>query len=338
MRGRAQKLFGITIACTMLTTGVAMAAGPPTPVTGGASEISDNAATLHGNVNPNGSATTFYFEWGTTTAYKTGTSPVKSVGSGSSPVAVSAPASHLAPNTTYHYALVASNANGTVPGQDQMFTTTPAPSATTGPATQLSTSSATLTGTVNTSGQTTTWYFQWGPGALIYQTKPKTIGPSSSPQSVSYTLPGLRPGTMYHYRLVASHPRSAAVTGAVDSFLTYPPSPSFTRVIAHTRPLHARHRPYKFTTYGVVLHPYWIPPQFACVGEVTIKFFHRHHRVRRTTVALQPDCKYSAVTVFHHLPGHGKWKRPVRLRVIAEFLPNPYLGSSRSKTVHVLVG
>jgi hypothetical protein len=109
-------------------------------------------------------------------------------------------------------------------------------------------------------------------------------------------------------------------------------------VFAHTRPLHARHRPYTLTTYGFVVHPYWIPTQFACVGEVTVEFFHKHHRVRQTSVSLQPDCKYSAVTVFHHLPGHGNWKRPVHLRVIVKFLANPYLAASRSKTVHVLVG
>jgi hypothetical protein len=50
-------------------------------------------------------------------------------GSGSSPVSVSGALSGLAPSTTYHYRLVATNADGTATGDDATFTTAAAPAA-----------------------------------------------------------------------------------------------------------------------------------------------------------------------------------------------------------------
>ncbi len=84
----------------------------------------DNA-TLDGTVNPNGTATTYQFEYGTTTSYgsKAPASP-ESIGSGTSPVEVSEKIESLKPETTYHFRLVATNENGAITeGEDQTFTT-----------------------------------------------------------------------------------------------------------------------------------------------------------------------------------------------------------------------
>jgi hypothetical protein len=87
----------------------------PTSVKGG-------AATLRGTVNPNGSATTYRFEYGTTTSYgKTAPASPKSVGSGKEPVAVSEALSGLSANTVYHYRLAAENPEGSSYGKDQTF-------------------------------------------------------------------------------------------------------------------------------------------------------------------------------------------------------------------------
>ena len=56
--------------------------GVPTVATGAASSITTTSAQLNGSVNPNGSATTYYFEYGLTTAYGAAT-PVQNAGSGS---------------------------------------------------------------------------------------------------------------------------------------------------------------------------------------------------------------------------------------------------------------
>jgi Bacterial Ig-like domain (group 1) len=97
----------------------------PIITTGGASSITANSATLNGSVNPNGSATTAYFQWGTSTNYgNTVPNPALSCGSGNNTIGVSVQSlSGLAPSTTYHYRLVASSSAGIAYGGDQTFIT-----------------------------------------------------------------------------------------------------------------------------------------------------------------------------------------------------------------------
>jgi hypothetical protein len=93
----------------------------PSVVTSPASSITHDAATLNGTANPNGTSGTVWFEWGLTTAYGNSTSaqPI----SGSVPNTVSTGLSGLQTNTTYHYRIVAQNANGTSYGDDVTFST-----------------------------------------------------------------------------------------------------------------------------------------------------------------------------------------------------------------------
>jgi thermitase len=98
----------------------------PVPLTGAASDVTASGATLGGSVNPAGTATSYYFEYGTTSGYGSHTPP-QSVGSGSQPAAVSAPVSGLAPSTTYHYRLVALRGSVAFPGADVTFTTPASP-------------------------------------------------------------------------------------------------------------------------------------------------------------------------------------------------------------------
>src|SRR5262249_22944206 len=78
----------------------------PAPIvtTEAATSITETGATLKGQVNPHGYATTYQFEYGETTSYGTKV-PVtaESVGSGKANVAVSKAISGLKGNTTYHY-------------------------------------------------------------------------------------------------------------------------------------------------------------------------------------------------------------------------------------------
>jgi hypothetical protein len=97
----------------------------PTATTNSASAVTDVGATLTGSVDPKGAPTSYRFEYGTTTAYGKTTAAAGS-GSGSGSVAVGTPVSGLAPATTYHYRVVASNAAGVAYGGDQTFTTAPA--------------------------------------------------------------------------------------------------------------------------------------------------------------------------------------------------------------------
>ena len=90
-------------------------------------EVGVSEAKLGALVNPGGLQTVYRFEYGLTSAYGSSTPfPQGSVGEGVKSHAVWASASGLAPGTTYHYRVVASNEVGTVYGPDQTFT---APSA-----------------------------------------------------------------------------------------------------------------------------------------------------------------------------------------------------------------
>lgn len=101
-----------------------------TATTESATKVSDAEATLNATVNPNGSNTTYQFEYGTTKGYGNDMYPIPlSVGSGSSGVPLSVSIKGLSPSTTYHFRVVARNAGGTTYSEDTLFTTTPAPSA-----------------------------------------------------------------------------------------------------------------------------------------------------------------------------------------------------------------
>lgn len=96
--------------------------GTPSATTGQATSITASSATLTGTVNPGGTATGYYFEYGIASSYGTETS-TQSAGSGTKTVSVSASISGLSASTTYDFQLVATYSGGTVTGGNGTFTT-----------------------------------------------------------------------------------------------------------------------------------------------------------------------------------------------------------------------
>jgi PKD repeat protein len=88
--------------------------------------VGSRGATIAGGIYQNGLNTTWWIQYGTTSAYGSQTAPAD-LGAGSAPVAVTGYLSGLAPATTYHYRLVAENSLGTTYGYDYTFTTAAAP-------------------------------------------------------------------------------------------------------------------------------------------------------------------------------------------------------------------
>ncbi len=79
------------------------------------------------------------------------------------------------------------------------------PVATTGTATSVTQSFATLNGVVNSLGLGgVTWYFQWGPTTTYGNQTAKTTALALGNEGVATTLAGLPAGSMIHYRLVVS--------------------------------------------------------------------------------------------------------------------------------------
>jgi phosphodiesterase/alkaline phosphatase D-like protein len=209
-------------------------APPPVVVTQPATAISQTGATLNGTVNPRGHATNYRFEYGTTTSYGAST-PVTDAGAGDGVAAVSAALTGLAPNTTYHYRLVATHSDGSVSGGDAQFTTLPLPPVVVSqPATLITTTTAVLQGTVNPNGGATTYHFEWGPTTDYGNSTPAAnAGAGTGQVTVSAPLSLLLPDTTYHFRLVATNSGGTAVSGDAQ-FATAPVGPPVVAIAAPT--------------------------------------------------------------------------------------------------------
>jgi CSLREA domain-containing protein len=93
---------------------------PPTPTTGGATQIKQKSALLGGSLVPSLRTASFHFEYGKTTAY--GSQSASQVANGLAAVGASALIGGLKPGTRYHYRLVATG-DATVAGKDATFKT-----------------------------------------------------------------------------------------------------------------------------------------------------------------------------------------------------------------------
>ena len=111
----------IATAAALVSSTASAAPVAPSVTTNNAVAASTSAETLLGTVNPNGSLTGYYFQYGTSTAYGS-TTPTHTAGSGASPVSEAESLNGLTPGTVYHYRMVAVGPGGTVDGADQMFT------------------------------------------------------------------------------------------------------------------------------------------------------------------------------------------------------------------------
>ena len=97
---------------------------PPATTTAAATNITANGVTLNATVNPNGSATAVWFEWGTDSALSGfATTPPQQAGSGFDPIVISTDVNGLAATTTYYFRAASSSSFGTSRGLILSFTT-----------------------------------------------------------------------------------------------------------------------------------------------------------------------------------------------------------------------
>jgi hypothetical protein len=186
--------------------------------TGSPSDVLKNTATVSGVVDPEGAGEAHYFfQYGTSTAYgletpEEGTTVEMHAG---------AVLKELEPETTYHYRLVAGNANGTNYGEDETFTTQSA--VTVGPCLAQYPSqatSATICGSIDPEGLETSFHFQYGTGTEYgLETPEESAGLGTEAHEFTASISGLEPSVTYHYRLVTGNELGTTV-GPEQSFTT----------------------------------------------------------------------------------------------------------------------
>lgn len=201
---------------------------PPSVTTNDADNVTVNAATLNGTLHSLGTAPTVNvsFQYGTTSGmYSNETTPQAMT----APADFNANISSLTPDTTYYYRAKADGGiHGISYGTEHVFTTgTVPPSVTTNNASQLTTNSAALNGTLTALGTATTVNvsFQWGTqkgGPYPNTTTPQAMTALGAFQS---GLTGLSPSTMYYYRAKADGGIHGTDYGSEVSFRTamFPP-------------------------------------------------------------------------------------------------------------------
>jgi hypothetical protein len=104
------------------------AATGPLVILFGAGPVHSTTADLNGQVNPKGSSTVYWFEWGTADCEANPCTSIPaeqdaSAGNGTSALFVTRHLTGLTPGTTYHFRLIAKNASATTEGPDTTFTT-----------------------------------------------------------------------------------------------------------------------------------------------------------------------------------------------------------------------
>jgi hypothetical protein len=194
---------------------------PATALTIASTGVTGSTATIVGSVNPRGASTQGGFEWGTDPALATSTSTTaQALGSGAADVNITQSITGLAPNTTYYFRTVASNAVGTVRGAILSFRTPAQPSATT---IGLDAGQAyTVLGQVTPNASATLAWFEFGTSATLddaTKTAEQAVGSGFTAVSVTQFLAGLQPSTTYFVRIVASN-IGGTTAGAVASFRT----------------------------------------------------------------------------------------------------------------------
>jgi hypothetical protein len=220
---------------------------PPTVEAESSSGMASTVITLKGEINPNNQETTYAFEYSTNENLEgatqvPGASPLPS-GFGNQPVETKLEG--LAPRTQYFWRITATNATNVTNGTTETFTTFDKPLVTAEAAQAVTRTTAAVGGAVNPGGLSTRSHLvyvedaQYNAGAnecpqevaCAYGENAKTT-PSELIGATDYSvhsvgplgLEELKPGTTYHYTLIATNSEGTRVTSD-QTFTTSPATP-----------------------------------------------------------------------------------------------------------------
>jgi hypothetical protein len=200
-------------------------------VTAEATDFAPGRATLNGTASTFGLPTDVWFEWGTTPDLGNVTPPQALDSSQVTTANFSQPMTGLVSGQAYFFRAASSNALGVATGVMLEFTT--GPTVQTLAASNVTATSALLSGVANPKGTLAKAWFEWGITTNYGDaTPPQTLGIGSTPTNFSDSLTNLFAGGTFHYRAVLSNVNEV-VTGTNRTFTT-PVDFSVTRAIAGT--------------------------------------------------------------------------------------------------------
>jgi hypothetical protein len=176
--------------------------------TDAATGVTPTTAVLHGSLNADGIPTTYWFEYGIDTSYRSRTAEA-SAGSGMGSTSVEpVEVTNLQPGRRYHFRLVAKNELGTTHGPDQSFVAAAPPAVSGVRPSDVTETGATLHARIDPRGFATTYRFEYGTSTNYDHVAPAgggSAGDGTDPVPVSVELSGLQPGATYHFRVVAEN-------------------------------------------------------------------------------------------------------------------------------------
>jgi hypothetical protein len=243
------------------------------------------------------------------------------------PVALAAALALLAAGPAQAAAIRALAAGPTTgsPGQSELTARLGPDAVTDGPA-HVSTTAATLRGSLTPGAAAASYEFQLGTTtAYGIETTQASLGPSSVATAVSFRMPGLQAGTIYHYRLVASSADGTSY-GQDQTFSTALPSPQ--RIAVAVTPVGAPQPPYQYTVAGEMILPPGVSSDDGCDGYVTVDVIHGRRPLVVQWATIDAQCRYrTSVTVPSGARGaHGRVAITVRFlgsRVLAARVSDP---------------
>ena len=192
-----------------------------------ATNVLHTTATINAQTAPDplegGDVTECFFQYGFTTTYEY-TAPCDPVTPFATTTQVKADLTGLLMDEMYHFRIAVKNSVDINYGPDLTFFPRAVLDTDTGPATNLTASTATVSGSFTPAGEETDYYFQWGKNKDAYNHTTPLVEDDSTTGSVQVTedLSGLEDYTTYYYRIVAINSLGTS-RGPDLSFQTTPP-------------------------------------------------------------------------------------------------------------------
>lgn len=202
----------------------------PAVATNSRADVTDTTAIVNGIVTPNGSFTSYWYEYGTTPSVVNSTVR-QMIGSGYTATQVPNYITGLTKNTVYYFRVAAENQYGTNKGTQYTFQTTEgtpppvgsAPSSKTMPASGVSRTTANLNGEVTSNKASTVYWFEYGKTANLGDTTAFVLaGDDSVKTPTSASISNLDSGTTYYFRMNAQN-QFGTVNGSILNFKTIGP-------------------------------------------------------------------------------------------------------------------